>query len=292
MNDLMVKGQQIMVLMKAKRKILGTILVVIVIVGLVWWAKSTIDRAADYDKLKAEYDTLQAAATANASELEKLEETKKRLEYEEQQVTLLKESTNALKEQIAGLNAEKEDLNNQLEELLHIQESVPKITRSELETQISSLSELVTKKFWYRNATQKGSDKTWLWGWTMPFSDISLVATYDGYITTSIDFKEIKVDLNERTKVITITMPKSKIFDHNIPQETINVIQHKDNLFNKVTFNDYNQFIAAEKLVMEEIAIEQGLLTDADKEAQEIIKAFLEKIPGMDAYTLKFEQTK
>lgn len=140
----------------------------------------------------------------------------------------------------------------------------------------------------YRNATQKDSDKSWIWGWTIPFSDVSLLATYEGTITTSIDLKEVKVSVNNSTKTVTITMPGSKIFDHNIPQETINVLQVKNNLFNSISFNDYNKFIAAEKPEMEQVAKNQGLLSEADKEAKAIIKAFLEKVPGMDGYTIKF----
>lgn len=274
---------------KTNRKIIG----VVAIIGITLCVIVTIQRAWSYGKIKRENDELHAQLSDLSTKIEELNETKEQLEYSEQQVNLLKESTNALKEQVAGLNAEKEELNNKFEELLRIQETVPTITRNDLETQISSLSELVTKKYWYRNATQKSSDKTWLWGWTMPFSDVSLLATYDGTITTSVDLKQVKFDVNESTRTITVTMPKCKIFDHNIPQETINVLQVRNNLFNSISFNDYNQFISAEKIVMEEAAIERGLLTEADEEAEEVIKAFLEEMPGIGAekgeYKLEFK---
>lgn len=278
---------------KAHRKTTGAAILIIVLIAVVGWVATRVQRAGDYDKVKSENDALQTQLNDAKAALEEFNQTKEQLDYSEQQVALLKESTNALKEQVAGLNAEKEELNNKLEELLHIQETVPTITRNELEAQISSLSELVTKKYWYRNATQKSSDKTWLWGWTMPFSDVSLLATYDGTITTSVDLKQVKFDVNESTKAITVTMPESKIFDHNIPQETINVLQVRNNLFNSISFNDYNQFISAEKLVMEEVAIERGLLIEADAEAKEIIQAFLEEMPGIGAekgeYKLEFK---
>ena len=278
---------------KTNRKMVGGVIVIIAVIAVIWWGATTVQRARDYDELKHENDELQAQLSDANAELKEFNKTKEQLEYSEQQVTLLKESTNALKEQVAGLNAEKEELNNKLEELLHVQETVPTITRNELEAQISSLSELVTKKYWYRNAAQKSSDKTWLWGWTMPFSDASLLVTYDGTITTSVDLKQVKFNVSESTKTITVTIPECKIFDHNIPQETINVLEIRNNLFNSISFNDYNQFISAEKIVMEEVAIEQGLLTEANEEAKEIIKAFLEKMPGIGAekgeYKLEFK---
>ena len=263
---------------KAKRKLLGIIIFVLICVGTVL----TVQRAADYGRLKKENSEM-------AGKLVELNNVQEQLTYAEQQVQLYKESTNALTQQVSELNAIKENLTNQVEELLNVQETVPVVTRNVLEEQISSLSELVTKKYMYRNASRQESDKTWLWGWTMPFSDISLLATYDGVITTSIDLKGVKFNVNEATKTITVTIPTSKIFDHNIPQETINVLEVKNNLFNQTTFNDYNKFISAEKSVMEQIAIDQGLLTQADEEAKNIIEAFLKTVPGIDQYNLVFK---
>ena len=186
------------------------------------------------------------------------------------------------------MNAVNEDLNNQLEDLLRVKEALPTLTRAYVQEQITAISELAVKKYEYRNAVKKEGEKVWLWGWTMPFSDTSLLATYDGVIKAGIDVKDIKISVNNNTRVITVTIPPSKILDHNIPQETINVLEVRNNLFNKITFNDYNKFIAAEKMEMEKVAIDHNLLTDADKEARQIIELFLKSLPGIDAYTLTF----
>ena len=238
MNELMGFAGKALAILKAKRDLIRTV----IFIALVVVAVIAVQRAWNYGSLKKENEELTKKVSSMESSLANLDEIQKKLTYSEGQVELYKKSTNALTQQVAGLNAIKEDLNNKVEELLHIQESVPTITRNELETQISSLSELVTKKYMYRNATQKDSDKSWIWGWTIPFSDVSLLATYEGTITTSIDLKEVKVSVNNSTKTVTITMPGSKIFDHNIPQETINVLQVKNNLFNSISFNDYNKY--------------------------------------------------
>lgn len=285
MNKSMETTGKVIAVIKAKRGLISTVIsIALIVVAVV-----AVQRAWNYSKLEKENKELQSSISEANSQLEVLEQTQAQLAHAEQQVQLYQESTNALTQQVSGLNAINEDLNNQLEELLNVEETVPVITRNDLEEQISSLSELVTTKYFYRNATQKDDDKTWLWGWTMPFSDTSLLATYDGTITTSIDLKQVRFSINQQTKTIIVTMPKSKIFDHNIPQETINVLSVKDNLFNKITFNDYNKFISAEKDVMEQVAIERGLLTQADEDARKVIEAFLKTVPGIDAYTLKFK---
>lgn len=271
-------------IIKEKRGLISTVISVALIVVAVL----AVQRAWKYPELEKENKALQASVSEANKKLEELDKTQAQLAHSEEEVRLLKESTNALKGQVSALNTENEELNNQLEELLNVKETTPVITREILDEQITSLSELVTKKYWYRNATKSKEAKEWLWGVTMPLSDIEFVAMYDGSITAGIDLNEVKFNVNQQTKTITVTMPESKIFDHNIPQETINVVVAKNNLFNSISFNDYNRFISAEKDVMEETAIGQGILNEANQEAKEIIKAFLEKVPGMDTYTLKF----
>lgn len=285
MNELMGRKQKVVAVIKERRGLISAL----IYIALIAVAVIAVQRAWNYGNLEKEKEALQVSLTEAEKELGKLAETQEQLAYSEKEVKLLKESTNALKEQVSSLNVEKEELTNKLEELLNVEETVPVITRELLDNEITSLSELVTKKYWYRNATQREDAKKWLWGTAMPFSDIQFVALYDGYIKAGIDLKDVKFDVNQSTKTITIIMPKSKIFDHNIPQETINVLQVKNNLFNSISFNDYNRFISSEKDVMAETAIGQGILTEADEEAKRVIETFLKNVPGIDAYTLKFK---
>lgn len=286
MKQLGKKLEQTLNILKAKRKIIGRVLVGITLVAFVVLVVITIQRARDATRLRKENEELQASLSDTANELtdtqNELTTTQEQLTYAESQVNLLEESTSALVEQVG----EMEKKVSELEELLNVKDTPPVITKNQLEQQLSSLSELVTAKYFYRNATRKEASKTWLWGWTLPFSDTSLLAAYDGTIKAGIDFKAIDVNVNERQHIITVTLPASKITDNNIPQETINVLEVKNNLFAEVTFNDYNQFISEEKKVMEEMAIAQGLLQEANEEAKAIITAFLSQIPGMDTYKL------
>lgn len=267
------------------------------IIAVVVWGVITIQRAGNYNKVEQENKELKVSLAAAENELvnankeleaaqNQLSDSQEQLEYAEGQVELLENSTAALKGQITGLNSTIDELNSKIEDLLNVEETMPVITRNQLEDQLSAIRELVTTQYFYRNATRKEANKTWLWGWTMPFSDISLLAAYDGTIKAGIDLSEIKVDVNEANRTITVILPKCRITDHNIPQETINVLEVKNNIFNEVSFDDYNQFISEEKNVMEEQAIERGLLTDAYNEAKAAISAFLSLMPGMDTYEL------
>ncbi len=213
---------------------------------------------------------------------EQLTEAEKKLELREDAMAALEAQQN---EQTTRI----QDLQNKIDELLNVEEADPVITSDQLREQLSAVSELVTFKYIYTNAARTEGGKTWLWGWPLPFSSTSLLATYDGTIKAGIDLKDVKIDVNEERRTITVTLPASKVTDNNIPQETINVLEVRNSLFNEVTFDDYNEFIRAEKEVMEQKAIERGILAEADKEAEAVIRAFLALVPGIDTYQLIFQ---
>jgi len=192
-----------------------------------------------------------------------------------------------LEEHANKQKSELEKLQGEVEELLNIQEEEPVITTAQIEEQLASVRELVTKKYIYTNADRGEYNKTWLWGWDMPFSDKSLLVRYDGTIKAGIDLSAVQVDVDEGKRKITVTLPESKITDNNVPQDTVQVYETRDGLFNKVTIDDSNALISEGKKTMEEKAIERGLLAEADAEARALIKAFLALVPGMENYTLE-----
>lgn len=191
-----------------------------------------------------------------------------------------------LEEHSRGLEAENSTLTDQINEFLNVQEAEPVITSKQIQEQLSALSELVTQAYMYTNAEKEEEPKTWLKDWPMPFSEKSFIVKYDGTIKAGISFSAIKIDVNEDARRITVTLPPSKIIDHNVPQDKIEIFGVRDGLFNEVDPNDPNELIAKGKEMMEEKAVERGFLTEADQEAATLIRAFLSLLPGMDTYEL------
>jgi len=192
-----------------------------------------------------------------------------------------------LEEHANKQKSELDKLQEKVDELLNIQEAEPVITTAQIEEQLASVRELVTQKYIYTNADRGEYNKTWLWGWDMPFSDKSLLIRYDGTIKAGIDLSAVQVDVDEEKRKVTVILPGSTITDNNVPQDTVQVYETKDGLFNKVTIDDSNALISEGKKTMEAKAVERGLLTEADAEAKALIKAFLSLIPGMENYTLE-----
>ena len=182
-----------------------------------------------------------------------------------------------------GLEIENKSLADQLANILNIQEQEPVITSQQIEEQLSAVSELATQAYMYTNAEQSENNKKWIFGWDMPLSEKSFIVKYDGVIKAGIDLSAVDINVNEDQRTITVTLPA---IDHNVPQDKIEVFGIRDNLFNKMDPNDPNALIVAGKETMAAKAIDSGLLAEADKEAQTLIKAFLTLVPGMDSYKL------
>lgn len=167
-----------------------------------------------------------------------------------------------------------------------IKDNIPVITSETLKEKLSGLCDLVTEQYVYHNADKLEQDQSWLFGWKRPFSTKSILVTYDGVIKAGVDLSRVSPEVDEEKRTITIALPASRITDNNIPQESIEVLEVKNGIFNKVTIEDYNEFISQQKVVMQEKAIEQGILTEAEKNAQNVVKALLSAMPGVGEYTL------
>lgn len=214
---------------------------------------------------------------------------------------LLRWSTGKQDEMKQQLDQQQEQLEYQNQVITALQgseqnnnHSVPVITNDTIKQQLNSIRELVTQEYEYTNASRRETDNTWIFGWTQPFSKNSLILTYDGTIKAGIDLSAVEIDVDDDNRVITVTLPSSKITDNVIPQESIVVVEAKDGLFNEVTLDNYNEFISQEKMVMEQKAIDRGLLEKADEEAKKAVEAFLSVMPGIgngeDEYKLEVKQ--
>ena len=171
--------------------------------------------------------------------------------------------------------------------------SIPVITSEQLKSELNSIQDLVTQQYIYTNADKYARNQTWIFGWERPFSQKTILVTYDGKITAGIDLKDVQPEVDEENHMITIHLPASKIISNEIPQESITVVEVKDGLFNDVTLDDYNDFISDQKIKMENKAIERGLLTEADAQARLVVTNFLNNMPGIgDPYTLTVETSK
>lgn len=162
-------------------------------------------------------------------------------------------------------------------------ESEPVITSDLLGQQLQAAQELVSVEYHYTNMG-KFENQVDFYGWKVPFTTKSFIVSYDGVIKAGVDLSTARVQVDEATQTITITLPEGQILSHEIPEESIEVFDETHNLFNPITIEDYTGFTRDQKAEVEQQAIDEGLLTDATEKARSAVETFISLLPGNDNY--------
>ena len=128
-------------------------------------------------------------------------------------------------------------------------ESEPVITSDLLGQQLQAAQELVSVEYHYTNMG-KFENQVDFYGWKVPFTTKSFIVSYDGVIKAGVDLSTARVQVDEATQTIIITLPEGQILSHEIPEESIEVFDETHNLFNPITIEDYTGFTRDQKAAM------------------------------------------
>lgn len=154
-----------------------------------------------------------------------------------------------------------------------------------IQNQIIAMSELGTMNYSYTELG-KYETKSDFYGVTIPFTTNSFILTYEGTIKAGVDMSEAKVAVKDKN--VTITLPKAKILSHEIDENSIEIYDEKTSIFNPFTVKDYTEFYADQKEKVEKKALEKGLLTEAQEQAETVLSGMLSELVEA-GYTIRFE---
>ena len=110
----------------------------------------------------------------------------------------------------------------------------------------------------------------------IPLTEKFFLVKYNGYLKAGVDFDKILVDVDDDK--VRVSIPRARIFDIVIDENSITVYNESDNAFNPIKISDYNQALAKEKETMRRDAIKQGILKDANQHAELAIKSILKEM--------------
>ena len=163
------------------------------------------------------------------------------------------------------------------------QAAEPQITGDLLASRLRSVQELVTVSYYYTNMG-RFENQVDFYGWKVPFTTKSFIVSYDGVIKAGVDLEQLQVSIGGGE--VTVTLPESRIISHEIPEDSLEVFDESDNLFNHITIEDYTAFTRDQKSAMEQRAVDGVLLDRANQEARTAVDSLLRIMPGLEEYTL------
>ena len=111
----------------------------------------------------------------------------------------------------------------------------------------------------------------------VPLTDKYFLLKYNGYIKAGVDFNRIKVDVKNDTTVH-VSIPRPKIMDTVIDEKSVEVFNESENAFNPIKISDYNDALSREKNVMIRDAMEQGIYSEATRQARLALTSLLREM--------------
>jgi hypothetical protein len=105
-----------------------------------------------------------------------------------------------------------------------------------------------------------------------------------------VDTESIQLDIDEVTKTITVHIPEPRVLSHETDENSIEIFDETNNIFNPISIEDYSTFFAESKTDMESKALDSGILDEALQNAENIITQCLNSNENIrDSYTINFE---
>ena len=139
---------------------------------------------------------------------------------------------------------------------------------------------------------QLASREDWntLFNIKLPFTKSSFILTYTGVLKLGIDFAETKIEVDEGSKTIKVTLPESKVLSNEIDMKSIKVYDETNSIFNPVKIDDYTQFTQSGKENAEADARESGAFEQSKEVAKKIITELLNTTKEIkEKYKIVFE---
>lgn len=153
---------------------------------------------------------------------------------------------------------------------------------------LRELGKLVTEEYYFTDVLSYSSALTLFQTIHLPFTTTSFLVSYDGVVTAGVDFEKIEIAKDEEAKCITVFLPAAEIMNVDIDPESFVLHSEKSGLGNPISVADFNQSLAELEGSAREKALEKGLLTRAEENAERVIAHFVDSLLEPGTITVSF----
>ena len=151
---------------------------------------------------------------------------------------------------------------------------------------LRDMGRLITEEYYFTEVISFSSIKEVLkieW----KITESSFLASYDGVVNAGLDFSAAVIEKDEERKLIRIGLPAAEIQDVVIDPESLTVYSEKSGLGNRITLEDYNNSLIELEKNASRSAVEKGILERADRNAERIVRSFVDSLVDLTAYGLE-----
>ena len=124
-------------------------------------------------------------------------------------------------------------------------------------------------------------------GWEIPFTTKKYIFTYDGIIKLGVDGTQIQVE-QETVSSIRILLPPIKILSHEIADNSVEVFEQSQTIFNEIKIAETFTITADRKYAMGRKVMASSVVKEAQKSMEQQLGALLKGLPGLQNYEIIF----
>lgn len=121
------------------------------------------------------------------------------------------------------------------------------VTTEEFKVKLVEISEMATLEYDYDGTFKYDGGSLQLLNRDIPFTDKSMMVHYKGVIKIGADMEQANVRLNAAGNKIIVTVPHSKILSHEINEDSYEILDKSNGLFNRVKIEDDTEFRKLQK---------------------------------------------
>ncbi|MCI8647084.1 MAG: DUF4230 domain-containing protein [Firmicutes bacterium] len=141
--------------------------------------------------------------------------------------------------------------------------------------QVKEISEMSALEYRYKGDAVYDGGAMKLFGKDIPLTSKSMLVYYEGIVKLGSDLSTVHTELKKPDKLI-ITIPHSQVLSHEIDEDTWEVLDVDNGLFNRVTPEDNGEFVKEQKHKIEEEISRSDLTKQADQKVKKQLRRFLE----------------
>lgn len=150
-----------------------------------------------------------------------------------------------------------------------------KINVTVIKQSFDDIAELATQEYEFSDIGKyEQENKKFIGDLRIPFTGKFFVISYDGVIKAGVrDMSQATVEMNDLTRIITVTLPNVEILDAYLDPTSYETIDETFNPFNQISTEDMTELLTSELARAQEQAIADGLLESTRAHTEQVVKA-------------------
>ena len=151
------------------------------------------------------------------------------------------------------------------------------------------VGELVTQTCYATIIQDNKKDREFFKLFKIPLTESRQIFSYDVEVDSSVNFEKIKYETDDTNKIITISLPHSKIYKTYLNEESLKVYLDDESLFSNIDMTESNEARIQMKNQAEKDCKANGLLEKGDENAKKIIESMIKSNSKYKDYKVDYK---